>query len=253
MSSRTVIVIPLYKDTLSDTEHISIARCYELWAEKYDIVVVSPKGVDMSAIFSEFPLMQNTTVERQRMSSIAEYNKLLLSCDFYALFSAYEYMLIYQADCFVFNDDLERWLDGGYDYVGAPWYFALGFAAPLKRFAGSILYSLGIYHTNYFRWGKVGNGGLSLRKTQSFIDHFSRSPKLSKRAERGRLNEDIYWSLVAKEFKKPAAKLAAEFCGDMTPSICPENVMAAHGWNKNSVTIAYWKEKIEKSGTYFVE
>ncbi len=252
-SSKVVVVMPLYRSGLSANEHISIARCYELYAGKYDIIVVKPEGVDMTALGEEFPALQFIEVSPERMSSIQQYNKLLLSEDFYRLFVGYDYMLIYQADCFVFHDTLDEWIDRGYDYVGAPWYFSLGFAAPFKRLIGRILRAMRLYHGNGFRWGEVGNGGFSLRRVQSFIEHMQSRPNLSGRAKQGRLNEDIYWSLRAKGFRKPSASEASEFCGDMTPTLCPQNVMAAHGWNKNRETIEFWREKIEKTGTYFVE
>lgn len=241
MSFSAVIVIPLYRSELSANEMISISRCYELWADKYDIIVVTPEGVDMSGIAKKFPLMKSTIVDRTKMSSIAEYNKMLLSRYFYALFSEYDYMLIYQADCYVFEDRLGEWIAKGYDYIGAPWYYNINW---FTKFSGKILRSLKIYHGGGFLWGEVGNGGFSLRKINSFITHLERCKKFSKRVSRGKLNEDVYWSLVAKELKKPTATEAAHFAADMTPTVCPSDVMAAHGWNKNQKTIAFWKEKI---------
>lgn len=241
MTSSCAIVVPLYRSELSESEMVSISRCYELWESMYDIIVVTPEGVDFSKIFTRFPSVKSIIVERTKMSSIAEYNKMLLSRDFYALFSGYDYILIYQADCYVFEDRLGEWIAKGYDYVGAPWYYDIHW---FTKFSGKILRTLKIYHGGGFLWGRVGNGGFSLRKTSTFITHLDNCKKLSKRASRGKLNEDVYWSLTAKELKKPTAREASHFASDMTPTVCPSDVMAAHGWNKNQKTIEFWKEKI---------
>jgi hypothetical protein len=49
------------------------------------------------------------------------YSQLLMSKEFYELFIEYDYIIIYQLDCFVFKDSLENWLYTGFDYIGAPW------------------------------------------------------------------------------------------------------------------------------------
>jgi hypothetical protein len=85
-------------------------------------------------------------------SGITAYNRLLLSKHFYETFKDYEYILIYQLDCLVFSDQLKQWCDGGWDYVGAPWLENhKEKAEPGDQF-----------------WA-VGNGGLSLRRIESFL------------------------------------------------------------------------------------
>lgn len=44
----------------------------------------------------------------------------MLSAEFYDRFAAYEYVLIYQLDAFVFADRLAEFCQMGYDYIGAP-------------------------------------------------------------------------------------------------------------------------------------
>ena len=60
---------------------------------------------------------------------------------------------MYQLDCLVFSDRLEEWCGLDLDYIGAPWIQHKD--AP---YAGMPEYE-----------GKVGNGGLSLRKIESFL------------------------------------------------------------------------------------
>jgi len=81
----------------------------------------------------------------KRNLSLTEYNKLLTQSKFYEHFES-EYVLIFQTDSMLFPQsifDISDFL--GYDYVGAPWQWAE------KKDGG-------------------GNGGLSLRKVESFLN-----------------------------------------------------------------------------------
>ena len=60
--------------------------------------------------------------ENKNFTSRNSYSKLLLSSKFYERFSDYDYMLIYQLDCLIFSNDLKKWTDLNYDYIGAPWF-----------------------------------------------------------------------------------------------------------------------------------
>lgn len=46
---------------------------------------------------------------------------LQLSAEFYERFIDYEYIFIYHLDALVFSDELLKWCDAGYDFIGAPW------------------------------------------------------------------------------------------------------------------------------------
>lgn len=81
----------------------------------------------------------------KRNLTLLEYNKLLTQPEFYETFQS-EYVLIFQTDSMLFPQSLfDISYFFGYDYVGAPWKWA-------------------------HRKDGGGNGGLSLRKVQSFID-----------------------------------------------------------------------------------
>ncbi len=241
LNSSCAVVIPLYRKELSELEHISLARSIEVWGETYDTIVLCPESLDLSELQQLYPTIQARRVADDAMLSIAHYNRLLLSRDFYALFSDYSYILIYQTDCYVFSDNLAHWIAKGYDYVGAPWHIT---HCPLKRLVASTLRRLRLYHTSWFMFNEVGNGGFSLRKVSAFLRHLDSMPKMSSRAKRGALNEDIYWSMEARELTKPSYHEAAHFCADMTPRHYPDDVMAVHGWNKSTETFEFWAEKI---------
>ncbi|MDY6295214.1 MAG: DUF5672 family protein [Schwartzia succinivorans] len=142
-----VIVIPIYKDKLSPTEVISLKQLNKILG-KYPRVFVAPQ----SLVFDFGSLGEGIAVERFEdhwFQSVTSYSCLMMQKDFYARFSAYEYMLLYQLDVFVFSDRLKEFCDMRFDYIGAP----IGRFAPFWHAIGA----------------RVGNGGFSLRRIPSVI------------------------------------------------------------------------------------
>ena len=96
------IVIPLYKENPSELELKSVNRARQIFAGR-DIFYVVPAGFNSSAygyeaIF-EFPTYY--------FQSLVNYSELCCLHDFYAAFQDYDYMMIYQPDCWVFEDSLK--------------------------------------------------------------------------------------------------------------------------------------------------
>lgn len=148
MTDRSVvIVIPIYKAKLSPTEVISLQQLNKILG-KYPRVFVAPQ----SLVFDFGSLGEGIGVERfddMWFQSVTSYSCLMMQKDFYERFSAYEYMLLYQLDVFVFSDRLKEFCDMGFDYIGAP----IGRFAPFWHAIGA----------------RVGNGGFSLRKIPSVL------------------------------------------------------------------------------------
>ena len=110
------------------------------------------------------------------------YSKLLTDKDLWTSIPA-EHVLVFQTDCFLRDDAIERWM--AYDYVGAPW-------------------------SNWVERrlrDKVGNGGLSLRKRSAILRC------LEEHQWDGKTNEDIYYSLDCG-FSKPSLQEAVEFVSE---------------------------------------
>lgn len=144
------ICIPIYKPYPSTSERLSLQQAIR-WLSYYDFQLVYPQGMDTSAyqeLIGEQAPLQFQAFAPRYFQGIKGYNALMLSRDFYARFSAYDYLLIYQLDALVFQDSLSEWLQAGYDYVGAPWFE--GYGQQSTKLIG------------------VGNGGLSLRKVAAF-------------------------------------------------------------------------------------
>lgn len=151
------IVIPVYREPLPE-EIISLRRCCEV-LNRYTMIIVAPEGLSLTS-YEDLWQSYGLSYKAERFASsyfenIVGYNRLLLSEEFYLRFQAYDYMLIYQPDAYVFEDQLQEWCEKGYDYIGAPL---------VGKFEEQEY-----YHSMPMR---VGNGGLSLRRVQAYVDYF---------------------------------------------------------------------------------
>lgn len=254
------VLVPMYQNRLSENDLISFRQCYKI-NKKYDITIVKPKGLDLSTIHNEFQGLKEQEFEPDFFDGIDGYNKLMLSPDFYQRFLDYEYILICQLDTFLFYDSLEEWCNKNYDYVGAPWIlrpvyqkFPINIFCKIKKIYCELL-SLPNRQKIYF---KVGNGGLSLRRTASFY-HIAKHDRktieyyLSMKNKAHCYHEDVYWAIEAKNvlpsFSIPDYKEALKFSFDKYPALCYKmngNKLpyGCHSWTKKKMNV-FWKPIIE--------
>ena len=110
----------------------------------------------------------------------------------------------------------------------------------LSIFAKNILLWLKCYHTDLFRFRMVGNGGVSLRKVETFRQ---KARNIKQIPRHGKLNEDIYWSLVAG-LKIPDWHTAQHFSIDEVPypDKCDSTPDFCHGFSKSEKTLQYWEK-----------
>lgn len=154
---KVVIVVPVYREPLPE-EIISLRRCCEV-LNRYTMIIVAPEELSLNS-YADLWQSYGLSCQVERFASsyfenIAGYNRLLLSEEFYLRFQEYDYMLIYQPDAYVFDDQLYEWCEKGYDYIGAPLvgkFTDQTFDAAMPM--------------------RVGNGGLSLRRVKAYIDYF---------------------------------------------------------------------------------
>ncbi|WP_026629598.1 DUF5672 family protein [Dyadobacter alkalitolerans] len=159
--SSVAVVIPVYKSVMNENEKLSLKQCMKVLGN-YPIKIVKPASLDLSAVTGAYPNIELVSFEDAFFKDIAAYNRLMISIDFYKTFLAYEYILIYQLDAYVFQDSLLAWCAKGFDYVGAPSLHmpaldALG-AGAYQQFADALS-----THRVVF------NGGLSLRRIPAII------------------------------------------------------------------------------------
>jgi hypothetical protein len=142
------VVIPIYKSEFSQEERVSFIRFLKVLGH-FDTKIVCPKGLRLPLEVKTTPKLKIERFDPVYFRNIAGYNDLLLSKTFYARFLKYNYILIYQLDAYVFQDQLVKWCNEGYDYIGAPWFDDYGDGSK-----GESLFA-------------VGNGGLSLRHVKN--------------------------------------------------------------------------------------
>lgn len=131
------IVIITHKEKLEGNDLWSFEKVIRVFSQRRDIKLIIPENITTSFYerYSDFIDIQKVSTEW--LDSLRSYNEMCCTTEFYDMFSDYEYILICQTDVFIFKDELDYFMELGYDWYGAPW-------PHLKD--------------------KVGNGGLSLRK-----------------------------------------------------------------------------------------
>lgn len=144
---RVAIVVPMHnRSHLTPDEQISFQHLTHYFAA-YDKYLVVPDSLEVN-----LPECSIKRFEAEYFGSVAANTKLLLSEEFYHAFSEYEYILIYHLDALVFSDQLLAWCDLGLDYIGPPW--------------------IPCADSPWVKNSRVGNGGFSLRKIESFLKVF---------------------------------------------------------------------------------
>ncbi len=258
MNLMTVITIPVYKSTMTDCERISFLRCLKVLIA-YDIYLLAPVGLDLSA-YMQLGNVQEKRFDPVYFSGIEGYNQLLLSPFFYEQFKEYQYLLIYQLDCYVFKDELSHWCQRGYDYIGATWLntdvYRWLFIKDVYPFELKLIHSL----TGGYFMKRTGNGGLSLRKISSMINNlkfFSAARKSWK------VNEDLFFIHYVGTFnvlfKVPAPEVAVTFSFDVHPAEAYEMnhhqlPFGCHGFNRTDApnythNLTFWRKHIPELAT----
>lgn len=264
MNSVVKIVIPFYKINLKSWERVSLDNTMKVLSA-HPIVFLKPFGLDISEFAMVYPQAEVMEVSSEWLgmkNGIAGYNEMMMSKDFYDLFADTKYIFICHLDAWVFRDDLLDWCRRGYDLVAAPWPTRPRYTCfPLKQYLW--LRSCFISPNRMVRskmFGKIGNGGLCLRKVatlsaacERYADEILRFNK-----KKGPLyNEDIFWALVPKELTYPSVEEALDFAYDLKPDVCHELhhrqlPMGCHGF-MHKRRVRFWEKFIPCIGTFSVE
>lgn len=241
------VVIPVYKENPGDKELKYFQHnCKVL--ENYSIYLVAPEGMATGNYQKETDL-QIEYFEATYFQNIAGYNRLMLSKEFYKRFERYRYVLICQTDAFVFRDELLSWCRRGYDYIGAPWINRPFFLFQYVVAKMGLVVALQMALKNNLKKA-VGNGGLSLRRIDSFITALKQEKDIS----RWKINEDFYWSFFARvngeSLRKPGTEEASLFGIELSPrkTMNKQNnqlPMGIHAWEKYDPL--FWRQYIKEA------
>lgn len=254
--NKCAIVIPIYRFPLSLDELQSLSIARGLLAS-HPQFIISPQSLVIPPGFLKGE--QLIRLPDKFFTYPDGYNHMLMGSTFYKAFEQFEYLLIYQLDCLVFRDELNKWCEKGYDYIGSPWR---------DNYSDNTLPA---------SW-RVGNGGFSLRKVSTALR------VLRKRIKRGsifpvpppsrprpdlwkwlaensinrlkqhlnlwtvedelmnyRENEDRWWAIdvlqVKTDYKKPSVEEAMRFGFEVEPRRCLEMTggmmpFGCHAWWK---------------------
>jgi hypothetical protein len=253
---RVSVVIPMYQDKLDEYEKLSLEQGLKILS-RYPVSIIKPESLDLSCIHKQYPHVGLENFDDCYFKGIYGYNKLMLSSVFYERFLQYDYILIYQLDVWVFRDELDYWCDKDYDYIGAPWIVKSKYnLLPLRIFIWikSKYYKLiGKIFDHELLGNKVGNGGFSLRKVQSFYQStMAQQEKIAYYLGHSKMkpvfNEDVFWAVENPNFRYPLFKDALQFSFDRNPHIYMKMnnnklPFGCHGWTK-PYNINFWKDII---------
>lgn len=150
MKKKVAIVIPYHKNSISTEEKISIKHLIKFLGI-YDKFLVLPESI--KKIYFNIPKSKVINFPDEYFTSVPKYCEMLNTKMFYDKFTDYEYILIYQLDVLIFSNQLPKWCEKNYDYIGAPL-----FNSKIGKFS---------FKKNLSVTGE--NGGFSLRKISSFL------------------------------------------------------------------------------------
>lgn len=249
------IIIPVYKEDISELEKISIKSLYKETNNYEHTYLICPKGLNTTVYQSIFPAIKKLEFPVTFFKSKFTYSHLLMQYEFYNVFSVYDYMFIFQLDGYMFKNEIQKWINKDIDYVGAPVF------APKSQ--EWLLGQYGIKNP----W--VGNGGVSLRKIKTFkyiCDPNAKFRVVNTLSDEVLLKmlygEDVYFCNIVPElygFKINRANWgeALEFSWDLWDySVDIEELlkkanvhidpMCCHGWNISKRALRYWKNRINE-------
>lgn len=225
------VIIPTHKEKLIGDELEYFLNNISVLSNR-DIILVCPKSLNVD-FYIENGIKIFERFDDEWFKSESGYNDLMVSSIFYERFIKYDFILICQTDVYVFNDELDKWVDLNYDYVGAPWMVKI------------YIKKLG----NLFN--HVGNGGFSLRKVKTFYNLIKENQQLFIDARKLFL-EDVIFSVYIKSkgfnISIPDYRIAAEFSFetniDKCYNITNKLPFGCHKLSKN--VIEDLKEKAKK-------
>ncbi len=226
---KCAVVIPYYTDELTINERISLDRVLHTLAD-YEIILVTPESLVIHLDIAK--RLKRESFNDSYFSSVKGYNRLLLSECFYRRFVKYDYILIYQLDAYIISNQLNYFIELGYDYVGAPWLDGMRCAIDLSL--PSVWY--------------VGNGGFSLRRVKAFIGALENCTF----GIDTDIHEDVFWATQESEnFRIAPVETALTFsferdvmrCYTMNHDNLPFGV---HKWTKYNGE--FWRNVITEDG-----
>ena len=267
------VIIPIYQSKLSHTEEISLSQGMAILGH-YPIKIIKPKSLNISCLQEKYPQISFENFDDDYFKNVLSYNRLMLSEEFYSRFLAYEFMLIYQLDAFVFRDELDYWCKQGYDYIGPPWRIEIDFDSKIKEFIWNVKKKIALWldlkEDLYGKYGpkeiimkrSVGNGGFSLRRTKKLLSMIPKNQaKIQEYLEKVKThpayNEDMFWGIELNRYLpqlnipdwRTALKFGVEHLPQKAFQLNGGLPFGCHAWDIYETD--FWKIEIERFGYKF--
>lgn len=249
------ILIPLYREQLAPYEEASLRQTHRVLGD-YPIEILFPEGITPpeAVISLNLPIRRVSDEWLGRRNGIAGYNRMMLSRSFYEHYTDTMYILVCHTDAWVFRDELADWCRRGYDCVAAPWVRRPVYDLPLVKQYMDWLAGHRLRQGRFCRqqlYGRVGNGGFSLRRVDAFIaacDRYAANIKRYLSNSGHQWNEDVFWATVPQEFNYPAQDEALRFAFDTHPAYCYAQTgqhlpFGCHSWSKPRM-FSFWESII---------
>ncbi len=263
MSETSVrIIVPIHRSVLSDCEIRTLRHNVRTLGAARFILLLPERLAKLPALLDTEPF---SGIVQMRVSDewlgpkngILGYNRMMMAETFYAHFidEGADYLLICQPDAWIFRDELDAWCAKGYDYIGGPYLRqSIYDLPPIKQWL--TLRRACCDRSRVLRqdgWGKVLNGGLSLRRIEAFRQACAHHADLIEQLGQVRStvsNEDWFWSLVP-DLRRPEAEEAARFSIDTHPARTMKSIggvlpFGCHGWFKRK-RLRFWEPYILES------
>jgi hypothetical protein len=219
---KLAIVIPIYRNPTS-LEKLSVEVLVSA-APDIPCIIVVPEGLDLDQGAFCGLQFEIATFENHNFLSVKTYAELLTSRSFYERFIGYDYILIYQLDCLLFNKNFERFIEK-FDYCAPPIEAALNGGWP--------------------KTDTVGCGGFSLRCTSASLETLDYLKDLNDhkeiKAEIAKFgSEDVFWGQTAPQinplFRVPDVIKALNFGMNGAPTYLKRlhssaEIVGCHAWH----------------------
>ncbi|MAA73499.1 MAG: hypothetical protein CMN28_02175 [Salinisphaeraceae bacterium] len=247
---RAAVIVPMYKAELTAAETASLRQLNGV-LHAWPRIIAKPEGLDLTPLARACDMSQQSFPPDYFRSNL-DYNRLMLSPEFYDRFATHEFLLIHQLDAWCFEDRLEYWCGQNFDLLGAPFTEAWMYAPPLnaKRLRKTAKQTLARYlgaraprgWRSLISANAVGNGGFSLRRVKTFsqvlqadrgeLDKFRHQPRIHGA-------EDLFWSLHARlnglPLSRPDWRTALHFAIERAPLEASRLLggvpFGCHGWS----------------------
>jgi hypothetical protein len=143
-AATVAVVVPGYTRAEFTAEEELSFRHIEHYLGSYDKYLLVPESLSIDR-----PGFVLKRFDDRFFGSATAATRFTLSSCFYEAFARYQYILLCHLDALVLSDNLLEWCETGFDYIASPW--------------------LKCDDSPWVSRARVGNGGFSLRRIESFL------------------------------------------------------------------------------------